>query len=88
MTWESSVVSLPASLFAAAALLEVEAFLGLTLDCALKLDMREVVMDSVGLGDGLLPSFACFSCTLFHGGTYPFGVSFLDCTPCTSDQKS
>ena len=44
-------------------------FLGLTLACSLRLDIREAVMDSAGLEEDLLPSFVCFSCTLFHGGT-------------------
>ena len=52
-----------------AALLYKGVFLGLTLACSLRLDIREAVMDSAGLEEDLLPSFVCFSCTLFHGGT-------------------
>ena len=55
--------------FEGAAPLDKGVFLGLTLACSLRLDIREAVMDSAGLGEDLLPSFVCFLCTLFHGGT-------------------
>ena len=69
MTWEPSALLLPSGLLAGAAVPAAGVFLDLTLGCKLKLDMREDVIDSVGLGDGLVPSFACLSCALFQGGT-------------------